>query len=282
MTGDYTDRHYLLFGKEPHDIYESLDCDGTAKYLERLGFAHGALTQARKESSEYSRYADYRQPGEHYCDFCGRLLTGVNYDVLKDRRERCAECSRTTISKQEDFEALFAQTRDGLCVKYGIDLPSPIQIKVISQAKLSKMQGSRYVPTKYFDARAVGLATQRGGRYCMYFENGTPKASLIATTAHELTHIWQYSHWDWAAMQRRYGDRFLAICEGMAKWSELQYMYLLNEKAYADRALSHEVQRTDVYGYGLRLYLKQYQMSQDILLAGDTPFMHPTEPLDIA
>ena len=68
----------------------------------------------------------------------------------------------------------------------------------------------------------------------------------------------------------------------MAKWSELQYMYLLNEKAYADRALSHEVQRTDVYGYGLRLYLKQYQMSQDILLAGDTPFMHPTEPLDIA
>jgi hypothetical protein len=135
------------------------------------------------------------------------------------------------------------------------------------------------VPTKYFDPRTVGLAVNKHGQYSMYFENGTPKASLVATSAHELTHIWQYSHWNWGAMKARYGSTFLAICEGMAKWSELQYLYLMNETAYADRFLSNEIARDDVYGYGLRLFLSRYPMSKGLLVTGATPFDNVDDPL---
>ncbi len=278
---EYRNNHYLLFGSESSHVYDQLDCDQTAEYLLEMGFSDNALTQARKLKGQAGLYASYRDPDAHYCDFCGRLLTGVEWDVLKDGRERCVECSESVVNSKQDFETLLVQVRDGLCMKFSIDLPSPVPVKVVSQKKMSAMQGSRFVPTKYFDARAVGLAVHKGAGYQMFFENGSPRGALVATTAHELTHIWQYSHWNWKAMEARYGERFLAVAEGMAKWVEIQYLYLLNEVEFAKRSLEHETSRTDVYGYGLRLFLNQYPISRGIILKGDTPFMHPTEPLEV-
>lgn len=276
----YKDDHYLLFGCE--GAYDKLDCEGAARCLEELGFSDNSLTQARKRVGRFQQYAGYKDPSAHHCDFCGCMLSGVEYEVLKDGRERCGRCSDTVIKRQADFESLFLQVREGLCAKYGITIPHSINVKVVSQAKMAKMQGSKYVPTKYFDARAIGLAISRRGNYEMCFENGTPRLSLIATTAHELTHIWQYSHWDWAAMQAKYGGLFLAVCEGMAKWVEIQYLYLMNETAMADRVFENEVARTDVYGYGLKMFLNQYPLSKSIVLQGPTPFADVSEPIDLA
>ena len=41
-------------------------------------------------------------------------------------------------------------------------------------------------------------------------------------------------------MEALYGDSFLAVCEGMAKWAELQYLFLTNEAARADEMLLEE------------------------------------------
>ena len=275
----YEHTHYLLFGGERSFVYDALDCKGLASYLEEQGFADSWLTQARKLKTQSSRFVGYRDADAHYCDFCGKLLTGAEFDVLKDGRERCTECSRTVVNSSQDFETLLIQTRDGLKQKFGIDLPGPIPVKVVSQKKMASMQGSTYVPTKYFDPRAIGLAISRRGSYTLYFENGSPRGPLIATTAHELTHIWQYSHWNWDAMKARYGNEFLAVAEGMAKWSEIQYLFLLNEVEFAERMLANEVVRNDIYGYGLRRFLNSYPLSQGIVLSGDTPFSHLEEPL---
>ena len=277
----YRESHYLLFGEPSSQVYDLLDCDATAAYLSEMGFSGNSLTQARKLKGQSSLYAGFKDPDARYCDFCGRLLAGVEYDVLKDGRERCLECSRTVVNSKQEYETLLIQVRDGLCMKFNIDLPSPVPVKVVSQKKMSAMQGSRFVPTKYFDARAVGLAVHKRGSYQMFFENGAPRGSLTATTAHELTHIWQYSHWDWAAMQAKYGGAFLAVAEGMAKWVEIQYLFLLNAVEFAMRSLEHEAARTDVYGYGLRMFLNQYPLSRGIVLKGDTPFMHRDDPLEL-
>ena len=277
----YAESHYLRFGLDSLLAYDSLDCNAAADYLAAMGFADNSLTQARKLKRQSSRYSGYHDPDAHYCDFCGCELAGAEYDVLQDGRERCIECSESVVNTRQEFETLLIQVREGMRMKYGIDIPQGIDVKVVSQKKMAKMQGADFVPTKYFDPRAIGLAVKRGDSYRMLFENGAPRAPLIATTAHELTHIWQYSHWNWEAMQARYGTMFLAVAEGMAKWSEIQYLFLLNETDYASRALADEAARTDVYGYGLRLFLNQYPMSKGIVLAGDTPFKHPERPLDL-
>lgn len=276
----YRSKHYLLFGTgvEGSDIWSN--AEGAADYLRGVGFAESALTKARRQGKEANRYAGYRDPSAHFCDFCGKELAAA-FDVLKDGRERCGECSKTVVKNKKDFEVLFGQVREGMCLKYGIDLPTPIAVKVVSQSKMAKMQGSKFVPTKYYDPRAVGLAVNRGGSYSMMFENGTPRVSLVSTAAHELTHIWQYSHWDWGAMQAKYGRHFLMVCEGMAQWAEIQYLYLLNETTLADRFLMREAAREDVYGYGLRLFANQYPISKGICLNGDTPFMHPDNPIEL-
>ena len=281
VENPYGSSHYLLFGAKDGAAASWADFAGSASYLDSVGFADNALTQARKQGNEANRYAGYRDPGAHYCDFCGRMLSGAEFEVLKDGRERCGECSKTVVKNKKDFEILFGQVREGMGLKFGINLPSPISVKVVSQAKMAKMQGSKFVPTKYYDPRAVGLAINRGGSFTMMFENGTPRASLVSTAAHELTHIWQYSHWSWAAMEAKYGSNFLMVAEGMAQWAEVQYLYLLNETTLADRTLKREAARDDVYGYGLRLFANAYPLSKGICLSGDTPFMHPDAPIEL-
>lgn len=277
----YKDSHYLLFGGADSLVYNALDCSGAAEYLKSAGFAESSLTQARKLKQQSSRYAGYRDPDARYCDFCCRVLTGAEFDVLDDGRERCTACSESVVNSRQEFETLLVHVRDGMRQKYAIDLPGDISVRVVSQKKMARLQGSRYVPTRYFDPRAVGLAISRSGSYSMYFENGAPRGMLTATTAHELTHIWQYSHWNWEAMSSKYGAAFLAVCEGMAKWSEIQYLFLLNETDFALRTLEHESARNDVYGYGLRLFLNRYPLSRGIVITGDTPFKYPNEPITL-
>lgn len=275
----YSSSHYLLFGGGDSLVYNQLNCAQTMAYLADRGFSEGSLSQARRLKGQAGQYAAFCSEGERVCDFCGKMLTGVEVDVLKDGRERCSECSRTIIKKKADFGAMLRLVRDGFCAKFKVDLPSPIEVKVVSQAKLARMQGSKYVPTRYFDPRAVGLAVCRRGEYGMYFENGSPKRELMAATVHEITHIWQYSHWDWKLMQKKYGERFLAVAEGMAKWAEIQYLFLLNESEYAERRLASEAARDDAYGYGLRMFLSRYPLSKGILLTGDSPFANASEPI---
>lgn len=277
----YVDTHYLLFGADDAARYEqSFDCAAARDYLASMGFDQGSLTQARKGRGTANRYVGYAEAGERFCDFCGTLLSGVEYDRLKDGRDRCLDCSRTVLKGAKNFEALFAQTKEGLCEKFGIDLAVPVKVKVVSQAKLSRALGTTFVATPGFDARAVGLAVSQRGRYSMLFENGTPRISLVGTAAHELTHIWQYTHWDMDAIKAAYGERSLAVIEGMAVWTQIQYLFLLNETTVAERELERSAARRDEYGYGLRLYLNRYPLSRGIVLEGETPFMYPDKPLD--
>lgn len=277
----YKDRHFLLYGAEDSKMFDGFfDCAAAKHYLQQNGItSDNALTQARLLKHKADEYAGYRESTERYCDFCGKPLTGAEYDVLKDGRDRCVECSETVVSGKGNFESLFSQVREGLIEKYAIELPSKMTVEVVSTKKLARRVGKKFVPTKNFDARTVGLATNRKGQYGVMFENGIPRISLIATTAHELTHIWQYSHWNAEQIDGRYGKHSLAIYEGMAKWSEIQYLYLINEAEQAERTLENEIQRTDVYGFGLRLFLNEYPLSKGIVLEGDTPFNHVDAPI---
>ena len=278
---DIENRHFLLFGGDGSFVYDTMfDTGGARNYLRFHGFSTGSLTHMREQKDIALRYKGYSSPGERRCDFCGKRLTGVEYEVLRDGRDRCAECSATVVTGQDSLTSLFQETKKGLCTKFGIDFPAPISVRVTTAEQIAKNRGKTFVPTPGFDARSVGYATSYRGAYIIVLENETPRMSLVSTMAHELTHIWQYTHWDMNAIRAKYGRYSLAIIEGLAMWSETQYLYLINEGRRADDYLASSVMRKDEYGFGLRLYLKQYSISQSIVLEGKITFTNWSEPID--
>lgn len=281
QTKSYADSHYLLFGAAPGSSEaDTLDCQSAKDYLSSIGFDGGSLAQARNLRGEALDYVDLTELVADRCDFCGRRLSGVEYDRLKDGRERCASCSKTLVNSPEAFQQVFLQVKQDMCGYFNIDFPPAIQAKMVSQSKLSRMIGRKFVPGPGYDARAVGFATERRGRYMVVFENGVPKVKLQSTLAHELTHIWQYSHWNMDKVKSRYGDTFLAVVEGMAEWVEIQYLLSLGEVSWANRLLKEEVARTDVYGFGLRLYLNEYPLARGTMAGDSTPFQNLACPVD--
>ena len=85
---------------------------------------------------------------------------------------------------------------------------------------------------------------------------------LEGVIAHELTHIWQYTHWDNNATLRKCPDnKRLLIYEGMAKWAEIQYLIHLNEISYAKRQEIITRLRDDEYGKGFRKYAAKYSLA---------------------
>lgn len=273
-------RHYLLFGDltEP----EWLDISGVKKVLSLLGCDGNELEQARKgkDLAQEIERDGIGEEGSHYCDFCGRKLSGTLYEVLADGRERCPACSKTTIRTEKEFINLYHQVQQNFKIFYGININVPIQIKMVNAKRLQKLLGNSFVPTGGWDSRTLGVAIYKKGRYYIFMENGSPKLQAALTLVHELTHIWQYLNWDAEEIRRKYGvDLELQVYEGMAEWNRIQYAYLLNESEAARREEWQLRSRNDEYGAGFIKYTEVYPISESTTLSGDTPFEHPHEPL---
>ncbi len=277
----YHERYYLLYGGT--DMPESIDIDGTLALLTSLGYANGFLEQARKGKHEAERLEGSYDPtrsGNHYCDFCGTELLGTEYEVLADGRERCISCSRTAVKTEKEFKQLYEDVMRNMKVFYGVVINEPVQIKMVNAKTLHRKLGKRFVPTGNSDGRVLGVAIKDKEGYSILLENGSPRISATMTMVHEMTHIWQYLNWDAKKIKKLYGKKLnLEIYEGMAKWSEVQYAYLINEFATGKREEIISRMREDEYGRGFNMYTSVYPLSTTTSLKGATPFEDPEKPL---
>ena len=127
----------------------------------------------------------------------------------------------------------------------------------------------------------LGAAVNDKKGYKIYLENGAPRISVIATFAHELTHVWQYINWD---NQKGFKvcskDKRLLIYEGMAKWVEIQYLYLVGETAVARREEFITRNRNDEYGIGFRMIENKYPLTYGTIVCDNAPFTKDTYPID--
>lgn len=276
----YSDSHYLLFGHPSSELYDGVfDVDGAKAFLNHFGIAeNNYLTQARRFASKAKDFK-LEQFTDTRCDFCAMPILGIEYQRLRDGRQRCNICSRSIVEGQENFEVLYRQVKFGMGEKFDIKIPSAITVKVVNQKKLSKALGKTFVPTSGHTGRTVGVAIHRNGKYTLLLENGAPRMPLISTLVHELTHIWQYQNWDAQAISARYGEMTQMVYEGMAQWVAIQYLFLIGETDFAEQELENEIHRDDIYGYGLRRFANEYPFSKGIVLEGDTPFMSIESPL---
>ena len=255
----YQQHCYLKYGFADFDA--GLPFEETRSFLEELGYGENPLTAVRNGAKEPFAYVSNRA-GAHYCDFCGAELMGGEYDLLKDGRERCILCSETALRTGKEFQKVFRTILQNMEAFFGVRLNVAVKVRMVDAKKIARFSGSRLEPTPGFDGRVLGFAQKDAFGYSIYVENGSPKLAAIATLAHELTHIWQYLHWNDSELAARYGEEhLLEVYEGMAKWIEIQYLLYLNERDYANRQIAITAQRNDVYGKGFLKYLEYYQFS---------------------
>ena len=75
-------------------------------------------------------------------------------------------------------------------------------------------------------------------------------------------------------------NKRLLIYEGMAKWAEIQYLYLIGETNVARREELITRARNDEYGIGFRLYEEHYPLSREVMICDETPFTPDRYPFD--
>lgn len=277
----YHERYYLKYREGKRNT--ALDLDGTKSFLQEIGFDGGELRQARegKNCAENMRNTDKNKNNQMFCSYCGTELSGVEFFRLPDGRLRCNTCSNTVVKSKAEVEALCKRVIDNLDSFFGARIDIPVSIDVTDERKLKKKLG---IPLDTRDSQSMlilGVAVNKKQKYSIILENGAPRISLIATFAHELTHIWQYTHWDDNKnLKKCPKSKRLLIYEGMAKWVEIQYLYLIGETTVARREEYITRNRQDEYGIGFCLYEDRYPLSREAMFCEETPFTPNSYPFD--
>ena len=266
---------YLKFGFD--EIDHCISIDNTRTFLNSHGFGVSALHKARTCTGESGVKLD--MSAEYQCDFCGVPLNGVSFEQLSDGRIRCHNCSASAINDVEEFRDVFNSTVTLLEENYHIGFKHSISVKITDATTIGKLTKQVFKPTAGYDGRVVGFAVHDGKEaYMLYIENGSPRLATIATTAHELTHIWQYLNWNSRKIKAIYKQKKIRdiVYEGMASWVEIQTLYMIGEFTYAqeqEQILENRAQDPeDVYGVGFLLYREKYGMNRQGEIPTSTPF----------
>ena len=212
---------------------------------------------------------------------CGSEISGVEFYRLPDGRMRCTSCSNSIVNTKEEVEKLCQRVLANMDNFFGATIDVPISIEITDERKIKRRLG---VPLGTRDEQSMlilGVAINKRKKYSILLENGAPRISLIATFAHELTHIWQYRNWDSKKEFRKCANsKRLIIYEGMAKWAEIQYLYLIGETNAARREEAITRQRKDEYGIGFCLYEEYYPLTREAMVCEETPFTPDRYPFD--
>lgn len=270
-TKAYHEDYYLLYEGEEGI---NLDLEGTYALLKKLGFNGGELRQARKGKADFEMYkpAEEESETQMFCSYCGAEISGIEYERLPDGRLRCTSCNKTLV--KSEMQELCNRVKENMEAFFGIAINVPIHIEVLEERKLKKKIRCSISDIDNKSLLVLGAAVNEKKKgYRIYLENGAPRISVIATFAHELTHIWQYINWDnKKGFPKCPKKRRLLIYEGMAKWVEIQYLYLIGEAATARREEYVTRKRDDEYGNGFRLYEDKYPLSYGTVICNNAPF----------
>ena len=261
---------FLKFGFD--EIDPIFDFTNVVGFLHSRGYADSAIKKARKRNPFEAELEALGNETVNHCDFCGVPLNGVSFDRLDDGRVRCNDCGTSAITSVEEFKSLYNSTLQLMCGLFDISYNVPLSIVTADAATIAKARHAVFAPSTGVAPRILGYARRRGNNFSLVIENGSPRLASIDTIVHEMTHIWQYLHWDQQEIQRMYGENTLLVYEGMAVWAAVQFLYLIGEHFYAAIMEAENYRRQDEYGEGFRYYCSQYPLVKDGGSLHKTPF----------
>jgi hypothetical protein len=154
---------------------------------------------------------------------------------------------------------------------FGIKINGKISIRITNAQEIAEEGGYEFTPTPGYDGRALGFAQRLGnGKTRILLENGAPRLETEKTLVHELTHIWQYEN-----MMCLWEPKDLVAIEGMAVWTEAQYLVCNGEKERAEAYVAARFMEETEYGAGMREYVKKYPLREGQKATKNTPFSYP-------
>ncbi|MCL1917626.1 MAG: hypothetical protein FWG14_04850 [Peptococcaceae bacterium] len=280
MSSSRSNSCFILYGYESVD--PMLNIQETLSFLSLHGYDKNVLQQARGNSglaAQTGAEIDFAKPDAHFCDFCAVELSGGEYDVLADGRERCTQCSNSSLKTVEKFAQLYEYSLRNMEAFFGIRINAPIRVRMTDAGKMANLCGQKFVPSPGYSGRTLAFAKKDADGYSIYVENGAPKIAAMANIVHELTHIWQFINWDKEKISARYGIDEPLVYEGMAKWAEIQYLFS-HDASYAKRQEIYTRGRKDAYGRGFITYAKQYPLEHGSGYQKTPPF-HKEWPLEL-
>lgn len=277
----YHERAYLLYGdKEPNP---KTDYAGTRSFLNGIGFDGGELSKARysKDYAKINKMAVGTENNGMYCLFCGRPILGVDYYRLPEGNLRCTSCSRTLLNSLEDLEAIYDKVVTDFETFFGVTIDLPVQLGTNSQRKLKKKWK---LLTKEEPGNGIfvpcSVYVDKGKEVLICLDNSAPRLSVIVALAHSLTTAWQYINWDdKKKFPKLKGNRYEIMSKGMLAWVEVQYLYMLGERAAAERQEARFREANDARGLGFILYEKEYPIIRDTIFIGESPFVTDGYPI---
>ncbi len=276
----YHETYYLRYGEGKRTTPQ--DIDGTKAFLQLLGFDGGELRQARKgKPLDENIITNGGKTSPMRCSYCGAGISGVDFYKLPDGRLRCTNCSSTVVKSKTEIDEICKRVMDNMENFFGATVEVPVNIEVVDERKLKRKIGASIGTKDDQSLLILGAAVNKRKNYSIILENGAPRISLIATFAHELTHIWQYTHWDnKKGFKKCPKSKRLIIYEGMAKWAEIQYLYLVGEINAAAREELITKNRLDEYGVGFNLYEDRYPVIREAMTCEDPPFTPDKYPFE--
>lgn len=254
---------FLRFGMDAPP--PALDPAGTHSLLRRLLQGRNPLREDRRAYLRGERGAEAREAlaGTRQCDFCGDVLPEAEFEQLADGRERCARCRESAVDTLDELKAVYEEGRRFLVRELGETVRKDVRVEFASGARVQEVAGKSFLPTAGYDPRAAGSARRDGEHFAIVLENGQPYHVTLGTVVHELTHIWQFTHLDFARMEADHGK---LLIEGHAQWAAIT---CLQRKGLVPQWRAAEEARADVYGHGYRMIL---DWMREYAHLGNTPF----------
>jgi hypothetical protein len=190
------ENHYLYYGDDHLD--QMIKLQETLNFLTFHNYNENTLKQAREKYKQGINIeaAYFDKKDTHYCDFCAVELSGSEYDVLADGRERSIQCSGSALKTVEQFTRIYENTLRNMQTFFGIRINVPIKVRLADAKRIHKLCGVKFNPTPGYDWRILAFAQKASDGYTIYVENGAPKLAVVANIVHELTHIWQCINWE--------------------------------------------------------------------------------------
>ena len=176
----------------------------------------------------------------------------------------------------KQFKSVYKETLSEMERIFDITINAPVKVRMVNAKKVNDSPSfNEFKPSPGFDIRVLGYATQRGKSFLLLVENGAPLWKMKSTLVHELTHIWQFINWDQHDNNPMYqsGRERDDIVEGMAVWTEVQYLMSMGKEEDSIRyRKNRELDKTE-YGTGMVKYINKYPISKaSSLKKRKTPF----------
>lgn len=204
---------------------------------------HGALQSIAVEISTGHRMLGGRlsiaDPGNaEHCSFCGRLIEMTKWR-FSDNRCMCEDCYKHRTNERKEIEELLKEAYSTLESAYNVTIPKGIKIKFKSAESIRK--ASQSPPS----GRILGMYVPKKKQ--LWVERGGPRACVLSTLLHELTHAWQFADLNTNAIELMY-------LEGHSVYVEIECMTRLGQERFAEFNERCIMAQDDEYSKGLKYW----------------------------